>query len=149
MMVPMTIDRAAESGGPIDDVGYRSLASFRFHVRRFFAFSEATIAAAGLSSGQYQAMLAIRAYEGGAPITVSQLAASLFVKVNSTVELVQRLESAGMVCRTRSEIDRRRIELTLTTTGAALLDRLATEHIAEHRRYLPDLAQIVAGLGFA
>lgn len=128
---PVTLDAAA----------YESLAGFRYHVRRFFAFSEAAIGAAGLQPAQYQAMLAIQAHTGAEPITISRLAERLFIRLNSAVELVGRLEAGGLVERTRATADRRRIELTLTDHGTAILAPLAKLHLDEHREHLPELMQ--------
>ena len=139
--------RGDEADGVLDAVDYRSLADFRFHVRRFFAFSDETTKAAGVAPAQYQAMLAIRAHDGTAPMSISLLAERLFIKINSAVELVQRLETAGFVERMRSVRDNRRIELALTLLGCTVVERLAALHLAEHRRSLAELARIVAELG--
>ena len=126
---------------------YRGLADFRYHVRRFFAFSEETTKKAGVAPAQYQAMLAIRAHDEARPMSVSVLADRLFIKLNSAVELVQRLETAGMVERKRSPRDHRRIELALTALGALMIEQLAALHLDEHRRGLAELARIVSELG--
>ena len=131
----------------VDAPDYRALADFRYHVRRFFAFSEETTKAAGIAPAQYQAMLAIRAHAEPMPMSISQLAERLFIKLNSAVELVQRLEVAGLVDRARSVRDHRRVELALTAIGCAVIERLAELHIDEHRRGLAELARIVTELG--
>lgn len=122
---------------------YQSLAGFRFHVRRFFAFSEAAIEAAGLSPTQYQALLAIKADAGSAPITMTELADRLFIRLNSAVELVGRMEAAGLVHRHRADVDRRRIEIELTARGEALLEPLARQHLKQHREHLPELMRLL------
>ncbi|HEX4695242.1 MarR family transcriptional regulator [Sphingomonas sp.] len=116
-------------------------------MRRFFAFSEATTKAAGVAPAQYQAMLAIRAHDGPRAMDVTSLAERLCVKLNSAVELVARIEAAGLIERSRSVRDQRRIELRLTPRGLDLVDRIAAQHLAEHRRNLAELARIVAALG--
>lgn len=136
-----------EADGVLDAADYRSLADFRFHVRRFFAFSDETTRAAGVAPAQYQAMLAIRAHDRSVPMNISLLAERLFIKINSAVELVQRLETAGLVERARSMRDNRRVELALTMLGCAVIERLAALHLDEHRRGLAELARIVADLG--
>ena len=130
----------------IGDAEYRSLAGFRQHMRGFFAFSEQTIQAAGVAPAQYQAMLAIRAHGTKPSITISGLAEQLMIRVNSAVELVQRLQAADMVCRMRSTADRRRIELSLTPKGSAVLAALAALHVDEHRRRLPELIALMETL---
>lgn len=132
---------------PLALADYRRLADFRFHVRRFFEFADASTEQAGVAPVQFQAMLAIRAHDGDAPMTITQLAERLLTKVNSTVELVQRLQGAGLVERARSTADRRRIELGLTAKGEALVETLTAMQLREHRRNLPELERIVAELG--
>jgi len=141
--VPVASEPASVSAA----ADYRALADFRYHVRRFFAFSEETTKAAGVAPAQYQAMLAIRAHDTTGPMSISVLAERLFIKLNSAVELVQRLETAGMVERTRSKRDNRRVELTLTALGGLMVERLAALHLDEHRRGLTELARIVSELG--
>ena len=132
---------------PLALADYQRLADFRFHVRRFFEFADASTEAAGVAPVQFQAMLAIRAHDGGAPMTITQLAERLLTKVNSTVELVQRLQTAGLVERARSDADRRRIELSLTKKGIRLVEQLTAAQLREHRRNLPELERIVDELG--
>ncbi len=132
---------------PLALADYQRLADFRFHVRRFFEFADASVEAAGVAPAQFQAMLAIRAHDGAAPMTITQLAERLLTKVNSTVELVQRLQAAGLVERTRSDADRRRIELSLTAKGIGLIEQLTAAQLREHRRNLPELERIVDELG--
>ncbi len=132
---------------PLALADYQRLADFRFHVRCFFEFADASTEAAGVAPAQFQAMLAIRAHDGDAPMTITQLAERLLTKVNSTVELVQRLQTAGLVDRSRSDADRRRIELKLTAKGADLVEHLTALQLREHRRNLPELERIVAELG--
>lgn len=132
---------------PLALADYQRLADFRFHVRRFFEFADASVEAAGVAPAQFQAMLAIRAHDGDAPMTITRLAERLLTKVNSTVELVQRLQAAGLVERTRSDADRRRIELSLTAKGVGLIEQLTAAQLREHRRNLPELERIVDELG--
>ncbi|HEX7693413.1 MAG TPA: MarR family winged helix-turn-helix transcriptional regulator [Sphingomonas sp.] len=132
---------------PLVLADYQRLADFRFHVRRFFEFADESTEQAGVAPAQFQAMLAIRAHDGAAPMTITQLAERLLTKVNSTVELVQRLQHAGLVDRARSDADRRRIELKLTAKGEDLVERLTALQLREHRRNLPELERIVAELG--
>lgn len=125
---------------------YQGLAGFRHHVRRFFAFSERAIEEAGLSPAQYQAMLAIKAHDGPTPLTLSGLAERLLIKLNSAVELVGRLETSGLVRRSRAAIDRRRIELALTLAGEAVLAPLAQVHLEQHREHVADLMRLLTVL---
>ena len=127
---------AAESP---DERDYRSLADFRSVLRRFLAVSDAAAHAAGLTSQRYQALLAIRVKKDDSAMSVGELADQLLVKPHSAAELVNRLESAGLVRRTADASDRRRVLLNLTEEGERRLSDLAQAQFRElesHREAL-------------
>ena len=74
----------------------------------------------GLTHPQYLVMLAL--WER-APRTLNDLAIDLAMEPATASPLVKRLESEGLVVRQRSSEDERRLEITLTQAGAALLGR--------------------------
>lgn len=74
----------------------------------------------GLTHPQYLVMLAL--WEK-APRTLNELAVDLALEPATASPLVKRLESEGLVARQRSAEDERRLEITLTTAGAALRER--------------------------
>jgi DNA-binding MarR family transcriptional regulator len=127
----------------LDDGDYAALASFRRSLRLFLAFSEDAARDAGLTPRQHQAILAIRglAPEGG--MTVHDLARQLLLKPQTTVELVDRLEDAGLVRRERDDVDRRRVFLTLTTKAHNRLEKLSAAHLAQIRRDAPRLITLL------
>ena len=120
---------------------YRTLADFRLYLRRFLAFSEEITQAQGLPPSQYQALLAVRTLSDTQPVTTSALAGQLCIKLNSTVELIDRLVTAGLVGRSRADHDRRSTILRLTPAGTAALAPLAAAHLAHHRRHLSALIE--------
>ena len=123
-----------------DGVSYQALAKFRHHIRAFFAFSDAALHDAHLMPVQYQAMLAIKAQAvQGKKATASSLADELFIRLNTAVELIDRLEIAGFVVRTRSRTDRRIVELCLSDMGSEVLAPLAAIHLAHHRAHMAKL----------
>ena len=61
----------------LDD--YRALAAFRVELRRFFAFSAAAAAEAGIAPQQYQALLAIKGHPGEGAPSITDLAGQLLV----------------------------------------------------------------------
>lgn len=124
---------------------YRLLAEFRRLLRQFLIFSEQQAAEVGLAPQQHQALLAIKGYEHGAP-TVGDLAERLAIRHNSAVGLVNRLVSAGYVRKRGDRADKRRVTLTLTGPGEAILRKLTTAHRAELRRIAPLLKPLVAQL---
>lgn len=131
---------------PLSQGSYEALARFRMQVRRFFAFSEVTLRDGGLPAAQYQAMLAVRAWAGPEPITTSDLAAQLFIKLNSVVELIDRMEQSGLINRVRNPADRRRVSLALSDRGLMTLETFARLHLDAHERLLPELSQTVREL---
>jgi DNA-binding MarR family transcriptional regulator len=116
---------------------YAQLASFRHALRGFLRFSEATAAQEGLTSQHYQAMLILRGWPEGEPVSINDLAQQLFIKHNSAVGLVDRLAEAALVVRAPSTIDRRKVELSLTPRGRQVLGKLAAMHRGELRRIGP------------
>src|SRR5262249_16401756 len=126
---------------------YRALAEFRYQLRRFLSFSNEAARAAGLEPRQHQLLLAVKGMPGGVEATVGTLAERLQTQHHSTVELVDRMESRGLVRRLRSTDDRRRVLVSLTTRGEAVLARLSTRHRAEGRSVGPRPLRGRRGLG--
>ena len=131
----------------ITDDEYRALASIRFALRRFFAFSEEVAVSVGLTPQQYQALLAIRAHAGPEKITVGELATRLFIRPHSAVGLVDRLEARGYVARKPTLHDRRMVCLALTFSGEKALNALASTHRAELLRMRPEVITLLEALG--
>lgn len=107
---------------------YDGLAGARLAMRRFLAFSEATLADAKVTSQQYQAMLVIKASPVG-QIMVRELAEQMLIQHHGAVQLVDRLSAAGLVERIPSADDKRSVLITLTSTGERVLDSLARIHL--------------------
>lgn len=122
-----------------DDI--KTLAGFRLVLRQFQSFSEQAAEARGLTSQQYQALLAIKGEDGTAPFTVTLLAQRLLIKHNSAVGLVDRMEQLGLVARRPSETDRRSVVVEVTALGESEFRRLARAHSRELRRIAPELGR--------
>ena len=118
---------------------YRALADFRYQLRRFLSFSNDAARAAGLEPRQHQLLLAVKGMPEGVEATVGTIAERLQTQHHSTVELVDRMEDRGLVRRVRSAGDRRRVLVSLTARGEALLARLSGVHQAEVRSIGPRL----------
>jgi DNA-binding MarR family transcriptional regulator len=135
--------RRRRSTAALDQRDYATLASFRRSLRIFLAFSEDAARKAGLPSQQHQAILAIRGLAPETGMTVNDLAEQLLLKPQTTVELVDRLEDAGLVRRDRDEVDRRRVRLALTAKANRLLEKLSAEHLSQIRRDAPELIALL------
>jgi DNA-binding MarR family transcriptional regulator len=133
----------AAEGAELDDKDYAALASFRRALRVFLAFSEQAARKAGLTPQQHQAILALRGLQPRGGVTVNDLADQLLLKAHTTVELVDRLELAGLVLRERDDKDRRRVFLTLTPKANGLLRKLSTTHLTQIRRDAPELIALL------
>jgi DNA-binding MarR family transcriptional regulator len=105
------------------------LAGFRLALRKFLTFSEAAVRAAGVTTQQYQAMLAVRARRAQ-EISIKELAAELMLKPNGAVQLIDRLEAIGMVQRRNAENDRRSVLVSLTQLGDRVIEVLGAEHLS-------------------
>jgi DNA-binding MarR family transcriptional regulator len=127
---------------------YRTLAEFRRQLRRYLATVTENARAAGLTHHQHQALLTIRGgFPGRKEISIGEMAEHLFIKNHSAVELVARLEQAGLVRRARSPQDRRRVLVSMTGEGEAVLERLAEASFIELRAFsgvMSDLVQRLA-----
>ena len=125
---------------------YAQLASFRHALRGFLRFSEAAAAQEGLTSQHYQAMLILRGWPEGEPVSINDLAQQLLIKHNSAVGLVDRLAEEGLAVRVPSTVDRRKVELRLTPRGRQVLSKLAAMHRGELRRIGPIMKRFFSEL---
>jgi DNA-binding MarR family transcriptional regulator len=65
---------------------------------------------------------------------------------NSMVELVDRCEKHGLLCRTRLDSDRRQVVLSITSEGETMLRRLGAASRQELRNVGPVLVESVLKL---
>jgi DNA-binding MarR family transcriptional regulator len=107
---------------------YRSLAEFRYQIRKFLRSSEEAARAAGLEPQQHQLLLAIKGMPEDARACVGEVAERLQIQHHSTVELIDRLEQNGYVNRKRSDRDRREVLVVVTPKGERVLRELALHH---------------------
>lgn len=131
---------------PLTDADFARLADFRHALRRFLHFSEQEAATENLTPQQHQALLAIRGRAPGTT-TVGVLAERLCLKHHTTVELVQRLEKAGLLTKRPSPDDGRLLVLEATDEGTARLDRLTRSHRAQLALLGPEIMKLLSDLG--
>ncbi|HEY8571610.1 MarR family winged helix-turn-helix transcriptional regulator [Phenylobacterium sp.] len=131
----------------LSDEDYRTLAGFRRQLRRYLAAVTENARQAGLTHHQHQALLAIRGeYPERREVTVGELAGNLLIKHHSAVELVARLEQAGLVRRDRDPENRRRALVSITPGGEDVLERLAEASFRELRAFSGVMGDLVRRL---
>lgn len=80
----------------------------------------------GLTYPQFLVLLTLRGPDGqGQPQGVGELGATLGMESNTLSPLLKRMQGAGLVSRTRSEQDERRVVIALTEAGRARAEEAA------------------------
>ena len=125
---------------------YENLAAFRYALRQFLRFSEDAAKRANLTPQQHQTLLAIKGFPGRDTVTVSELAERLQLRHHSTVELLDRLADLKLIVRAQSFVDRRQVNVHLTTRGEQVLDKLSSAHEEQLRRIGPQLRGLLEQL---
>ncbi len=110
---------------------FQHLLAFRVSLRRFQRWSEAEARAAGLTHVQHQLLVAIKGHVGERPPAIGELAEHLLLRHNSTVELVDRAEAAGLVERVADRDDARVVRVKLTKKGNGLVTALTRATLRE------------------
>lgn len=113
---------------PLTKQDFEELARFRFGVRRFLRFSEEAVRERGVSSQQYQLMLALKGYPGRDWATIQELAERLQLRHHSVVELVDRAADRDLVRRDTDPGDARVVRVRLTSSGEDLIEELTQLH---------------------
>jgi DNA-binding MarR family transcriptional regulator len=124
----------------------KSLAEFRFELRRFLHFSECAALEAGLQPQQHQLLLQVAGAPEQTAVTIAYAAERLGLKHNSVVELTDRSEREGLLKRTVDPEDRRRAILQLSHKGRQLLRRLSSEHARELLELAPQLMRALKNI---
>jgi DNA-binding MarR family transcriptional regulator len=122
---------------------YEALAEFRSELRRFLAFSETAAMTMGVTPQQHQLMLAIKGAPGKDFLGIGEIAERLLVRHHTIVELVDRLADAGLVVRNPDPTDKRKIQVSLTKSGNATIDKLSSIHVEELKSIRPTLRKLL------
>jgi DNA-binding MarR family transcriptional regulator len=130
------------SGPELTDDDYWRLLEFRSAIRKFLAYSKTQAAKLDLTPTQHQLLLAIRGHKGERGPTVGDVAEWLLIRHHSAVELIDRAESGGLVERSVDEDDQRVVRLSLTSSGAAKLERISEANLAELGRLGPEFQDV-------
>lgn len=132
--------------GAISDTEYRALAELRYRIRHFIQEGDAAAQRSSLEPQQYLMLLAIRGLPQGAVATISTLAERMALKHHSAVELIDRLESHGLVRRSRGHGDKREVRVSLLPRGSKLLERVARGRLSELKSSGASLANAITAL---
>lgn len=100
---------------------------FRHQLRRFERIGEDAARERGVTFAQYLLLLHLAGMPERDWALVGELAERLQLEHHSTVGLVSRCETAGLVERRRSEEDRRQVQVHLTRAGRATMAAVASE----------------------
>jgi DNA-binding MarR family transcriptional regulator len=126
---------------------YEALATFRYAMRKFLTFSKHALSLqAGLTTEQYEALLALTAFGGPAGLTITELSERLQIKHHSAVGLLNKLEALDLVRRHHGTSDRRRVFVRLTAEGARVLAQVAVLHRDEMRLRSPEMIEALVRL---
>jgi DNA-binding MarR family transcriptional regulator len=132
------------------------LDAIRAIVRALREASRQAEQAVGLSAAQ---LFVLHRLAGAPPLSLSELAARTVTHQSSVSVVVTKLARRGLVARTRAAADARRLEITLTPAGRAVLGRapaaaqdrliaaLAVVGPAARRRLGSDLGRVVEAMG--
>lgn len=116
-------------------------AALRFAIRALLAANEEIARSEGVTPQQFQAMLAICAWNG--PMALKDLADQLLLQHSAAVQLFRRLESTGFVRRESSDEDRRLVHVKLTPAGDDVLMRVLLRQVQEVQRQGGDLRAMI------
>lgn len=92
---------------------------------------------AGLSLSEYTALMNLSEVPG-AQLRVSELAIRAYLSGSRMTRLVDQMVVAGYVEKSRSPVDRRAIDVTLTADGLQRLTDAYPTHVASVRRRIMD-----------
>jgi DNA-binding MarR family transcriptional regulator len=132
---------ASEFNSQVDIAHLKRLAEFRFQLRRFLHVSQAAAEQMGLRHQQYQLLQCVGGMPDGMAPTIANVAARMFLKHNSAVELVDRTIEQKLLRRMDDAADHRRILLCVTPQGERVLASLSAFHTREIEQSGPELVR--------
>ena len=109
-------DHGSIYNSPVNDPDLERAAVFRAGLRRFLKQTETATTKAGLTPRRYDLLLFVQASPGHR-LTTTELTTQLQLGQPAVTELVKRAVAAGLLRRTRDDLDRRRIWIELTPAG--------------------------------
>ncbi|HEX3520317.1 MAG TPA: MarR family transcriptional regulator [Solirubrobacteraceae bacterium] len=139
MKPPAAADR------PLRDEDYQRLLAFRNELREFLRWSERVANDSALTPSLHQLLLVVRGHPTTPGPTIGQAAEALHIRHHSAVELAQRAEGAGLICRERDPRDQRRVHLELTNRGRRQLEKLTRAHLPRIEALAGILDEVLQG----
>ncbi len=112
---------------------FEARSEFRHQLRRFERFGEEAAQDAGLTFAQYLLLLHVKGMPGRAWAVVGELAERLQLRHHTTVELVARCESAGLVRRRADPGDARKVRV-----GLSRIEPLPLAPVEDLRAAIPE-----------
>lgn len=95
----------------------------------------------GLSGPQYNVLRILRG-SGGEGVPCLEIAGQMITRMPDITRLVDRLEAANLVERSRTESDRRIVLVRITPTGNELLAKLDQPVRDMHRQVMSNLSEV-------
>ncbi|HSJ65145.1 MAG TPA: MarR family transcriptional regulator [Gemmatimonadaceae bacterium] len=92
----------------------------------------------GISGAQYNVLRILRGSDAGG-LCRNEIRDRLLTRMPDVTRLLDRMEDAGLITRSRSAEDRRQVTTQLTRRGRELVDELDSAVADEHRRRLGHL----------
>jgi DNA-binding MarR family transcriptional regulator len=140
-------NRSSPRSAPDDDflrtVG--ALSDFRFALRQFLSFSESMVRSMGVTSQQHQTLL-ILVQAGEEGIMIRDLAERMLMLPHGAVQLVNRLEEAGLAARRADAADGRVSRVAATPKAIELMRVLVKAHARELRQHEQLLVRSLAAV---
>ena len=95
----------------------------------------------GIENWMYDVMATLRRIGEPYELTAGDLVRQTMVTTGAITNRIDRLEARGLVERSPSETDRRKVIVRLTADGLSLVDEVAETHLATEHQLLDPLSQ--------
>jgi DNA-binding MarR family transcriptional regulator len=131
---------------PLSKQEYELLAELHTALRRFARTTELAVRRIGIMPQHYLLLLALKGFPGREWATITELTERLQLRHNAVVQLVNRMETVGLVRRTQAAdpTDLRIVHVDLTGYGERVLQATASSLRVERARITQTLAVVLA-----
>src|SRR5688500_13462953 len=115
----------------LDKSDYVALAELRKSIRKFLRFAEEGAREEGITPQQHQVLLAIMGQPHRDWASISEVADFLQLRHHTVVGLIDRCQASGLVRRSQSGVDRRKVVFSLKSRRLSIFSRLAQRNMKE------------------